>query len=308
MEEMTCSLCPRNCRALRTDTRGLGACRMPAAPVAARAALHHWEEPPISGSRGSGTIFFSGCSLGCVFCQNRKISHQDFGEGITLERLEEICGELISQGAHNLNFVNPTHYAHILGELLERCRPTVPVVFNTGGYDKVDTLRTLEGKVDIYLPDLKYLDGETAGRYSKAPDYPETAQAAIREMVRQTGPCQFDGNGLLLKGTVIRHLILPGQVGQAKAVMDWIAREFPGGTALFSLMSQYTPWGDLKNCPEINRRLRPSEIRAAREYMENLGLAGFTQERTSAREEYTPPFDLTGVLSIPSKHGKETSQ
>ena len=308
MEEMTCSLCPRNCRALRTDTRGLGACRMPAAPVAARAALHHWEEPPISGSRGSGTIFFSGCSLGCVFCQNRKISHQDFGEGITLERLEEICGELISQGAHNLNFVNPTHYAHILGELLERCRPTVPVVFNTGGYDKVDTLRTLEGKVDIYLPDLKYLDGETAGRYSKAPDYPETAQAAIREMVRQTGPCQFDGNGLLLKGTVIRHLILPGQVGQAKAVMDWIAREFPGGTALFSLMSQYTPWGDLKNFPEINRRPRPSEIRAAREYMENLGLAGFTQERTSAREEYTPPFDLTGVLSIPSKHGKETSQ
>ncbi len=308
MEEMTCSLCPRNCRALRTDTRGLGACRMPAAPVAARAALHHWEEPPISGSRGSGTIFFSGCSLGCVFCQNRKISHQDFGEGITLERLREICGELISQGAHNLNFVNPTHYAHILGELLERCRPTVPVVFNTGGYDKVDTLRTLEGKVDIYLPDLKYLDGATAGRYSKAPDYPETAQAAIREMVRQTGPCQFDGNGLLLKGTVIRHLILPGQVGQAKAVMDWIAREFPGGTALFSLMSQYTPWGDLKNCPEINRRLRPSEIRAAREYMENLGLAGFTQERTSAREEYTPPFDLTGVLSIPSKHGKETSQ
>ena len=308
MEEMTCSLCPRNCRALRTDTRGLGACRMPAAPVAARAALHHWEEPPISGSRGSGAIFFSGCSLGCVFCQNRKISHQDFGEGITLERLEEICGELISQGAHNLNFVNPTHYAHILGELLERCRPTVPVVFNTGGYDKVDTLRTLEGKVDIYLPDLKYLDGATAGRYSKAPDYPETAQAAIREMVRQTGPCQFDGNGLLLKGTVIRHLILPGQVGQAKAVMDWIAREFPGGTALFSLMSQYTPWGDLKNCPEINRRLRPSEIRAAREYMENLGLAGFTQERTSAREEYTPPFDLTGVLSIPSKHGKETSQ
>ena len=312
MEEMTCSLCPRNCRALRTDTRGLGACRMPAAPVAARAALHHWEEPPISGSRGSGAIFFSGGSLGCVFCQNRKISQQDFGEGITLERLREICGELISQGAHNLNFVNPTHYAHVLGELLERYRPTVPVVFNTGGYDKVDTLRTLEGKVDIYLPDLKYLDGATAGRYSKAPDYPETAQAAIREMVRQTGPCQFDDNGLLLKGTVIRHLILPGQVGQAKAVMDWVSQEFPAGTVLFSLMSQYTPWGDLKNCPEINRRLRSSEIRAAREYMENLGLAGFTQERASAREEYTPPFDLTGVLNIrlniPSKNGKETSQ
>lgn len=159
----------------------------------------------------------------------------------------------------------------------------------------MDTLRSLEGKVDVYLPDLKYLDSRTAGWYSGAPDYPEVAQAAIREMVRQTGPCLFDDNGLLLKGTIIRHLILPGQVNQAKAVMDWVAREFEPGTVLFSLMSQYTPWGDLSACPEIDRRLRRSEMRAAQEYMENLGLAGFTQERTSAREEYTPPFDLTGI-------------
>jgi len=268
---------------------------MPAAPVLARAALHMWEEPPISGTRGSGTVFFSGCSLGCVFCQNEKISHQDFGKAVTLDRLREICEELIAQGAHNLNFVNPTHYAHVLAALLENWRPPVPVVFNTGGYDRVDTLRSLEGKVDIYLPDLKYLDRDTARRYSAAPDYPEIAQKAIREMVRQTGPCRFDDNVLLLKGTIIRHLILPGQVAQAKAVMDWAAREFEPGTVLFSLMSQYTPWGDLSACPELDRRLRPGEMRTAREYMENLGLAGFTQERTSAREEYTPPFDLTGI-------------
>ena len=292
---MICNLCPRRCGALRDETRGLGRCRMPSVPVAARAALHHWEEPPISGSRGSGTIFFSGCSLGCVFCQNQEISHRDFGKAVSLDRLGQICDELIAQGAHNINFVNPTHFAHAVRALLTRHPLPVPVVWNSGGYDRVETLRALEGLVDIYLPDLKYLDPDTAGRYSAAPDYPEAAAAAIREMVRQTGPCQFDGEGLLRRGTVIRHLILPGQVVQAKAVMDWVAREFPRGTVLFSLMSQYTPWGDLSACPELDRRLRPGEMRAAREYMENLGLDGFTQERTSAREEYTPPFDLTGL-------------
>lgn len=292
---MICRLCPRNCGAERTGSAGAGYCRMPAAPVLARAALHRWEEPPISGIRGSGTVFFSGCSLGCVFCQNGKISRQNFGRAVSLDRLRNICEELIAQGAHNLNFVNPTHYAHILAALLEDWRPPVPVVFNTGGYDKTETLRGLEGKVDVYLPDLKYPDGEAAKRYSAAPDYPEIALEAIREMVRQTGPCRFDDSGLLLRGTVIRHLILPGRVGQAKRVMDWVAREFEPGTALFSLMSQYTPWGDLSAVPEIGRRLRPGEIRAAQAYMENLGLAGFTQERTSAGEEYTPPFDLTGV-------------
>ncbi len=292
---MICRICPRNCGADRSDRTGAGYCRMPAVPVLARAALHNWEEPPISGSRGSGTIFFSGCSLGCVFCQNKAISHQNFGKAVTLERLRTICEELIAQGAHNLNFVNPTHYAHVIAALLENWRPPVPVVFNTGGYDSVDTLRKMEGRVDIYLPDLKYLDGDTARRYSAAPGYPEIAQKAIREMVRQTGPCRFDHNGLLLNGTIIRHLILPGQVRQAKAVMDWAAREFEPGTVLFSLMSQYTPWGNLSACPEIERRLRPGEIRAAQDYMKNLSLAGFIQERTSAREEYTPPFDLTGI-------------
>lgn len=292
---MICRICPRNCGADRSDRTGAGYCRMPAVPVLARAALHNWEEPPISGSRGSGTIFFSGCSLGCVFCQNKAISHQNFGKAVTLERLRTICEELIAQGAHNLNFVNPTHYAHVIAALLENWRPPVPVVFNTGGYDRVDTLRKMEGRVDIYLPDLKYLDGDTARRYSAAPDYPDIAQKAIREMVRQTGPCRFDYNGLLLNGTIIRHLILPGQVRQAKAVMDWAAQEFEPGTVLFSLMSQYTPWGNLSACPEIERRLRPGEIRAAQDYMKNLSLAGFIQERTSAREEYTPEFDMRGI-------------
>ncbi|MDY3905618.1 MAG: 4Fe-4S cluster-binding domain-containing protein [Lawsonibacter sp.] len=292
---MICRICPRNCGALRTENEGRGRCRMPSAPVLARAALHMWEEPPISGSRGSGTIFFSGCSLGCVFCQNEKISHQDFGKPVSPARLGEICDELIAQGAHNINFVNPTHYAHVVRSLLEDHPLPVPAVWNSGGYDKAETLKGLEGKIDVYLPDLKYLDPAAAGRYSAAADYPENAQTAIREMVRQTGPCQFGADGLLKRGVVIRHLILPGQVNQAKAVMDWVAGEFEPGTVLFSLMSQYTPWGDLSSCPEIDRRLRPGEMRAAREYMGNLGLSGFTQDRTSAKEEYTPPFDLTGV-------------
>lgn len=291
---MICRLCPRSCGALRTATEGQGLCRMPETPLLARAALHHWEEPPISGTRGSGTVFFTGCPLGCVFCQNGDISHQNFGKPVTEERLWDICQELIAQGAHNINFVTPTHYAHVLASLLERPLP-VPVVYNCGGYEKVDTLRALEGKVQIYLPDFKYLDPAAAQRYSGAPDYPEVASATIQEMVRQTGPCQFDENGLLTRGVIIRHLILPGQVQGAKAVMDWVAETFPPHTVLFSLMSQYTPWGDLSQVPEVNRRLRRGEMQSAQDYMAALGLDGFTQERTSAKEEYTPPFDLTGV-------------
>lgn len=292
---MICNLCPRKCGAVRTETQGNGYCRMPALSVLARAALHMWEEPPISGTNGSGTVFFSGCSLGCVFCQNEEISHRDFGKPVSVERLGEICDELIAQGAHNINFVNPTHYAHVVRELQEKHPLSVPVVWNSGGYDRVETLKVVEGAVDIYLPDLKYLDRVPAERYSAAPDYPEVATAAIREMVRQTGPCQFGEDGLLKKGVVIRHLVLPGQLEGAKAVMDWIAREFEPGTVLFSLMSQYTPWGRASEFPEINRKLRKSEMRIAREYMENLGLDGFTQDGESAQREYTPAFDLTGI-------------
>ena len=291
---MICQLCPRRCGALRTETEGKGYCRMPALPVLARAALHQWEEPPISGTRGSGTIFFSGCSLGCVFCQNEEISHRDVGKPVTVQRLRQICMELVDQGAHNINFVTPTHYSHILAQVLDAPLP-VPVVFNSGGYDSVSALKSLEGKIDIYLPDLKYMDSVPAGRYSAAPDYPAVAAAAIREMVRQVGPCVFDENGLLKKGVIIRHLVLPGQAEGAKQVMDWVAREFPKGTVLFSLMSQYTPYGRADQFPEIDRKLRRGEIRAVQDYMDALGLDGFTQERTSAKREYTPPFDLSGL-------------
>ena len=291
---MICQLCPRRCGALRTETEGKGYCRMPALSVLARAALHQWEEPPISGTRGSGTIFFSGCPLGCVFCQNEEISHRDVGKPVTVQRLRQICMELVDQGAHNINFVTPTHYSHILAQMLETPLP-VPVVFNSGGYDRVSTLKSLEGKIDIYLPDLKYMDSAPAGRYSAAPDYPSIAAAAIREMARQVGPCVFDENGLLKKGVIIRHLVLPGQAEGAKQVMDWVAREFPKGTVLFSLMSQYTPYGRADQFPEIDRKLRRGEIRAVQDYMDALGLDGFTQERTSAKREYTPPFDLSGL-------------
>ena len=291
---MLCNLCPRSCAAQRTESTGGGVCRMPALPMVARAALHPWEEPPISGTQGSGTVFFSGCSLKCIFCQNEPISHQNFGKVVTVERLREICQNLIAQGAHNINFVNPTHYAHVLSELLEQPFD-VPVVYNTGGYDRVDTLRSLEGKIDIYLPDLKYLDPDSARSFSAAADYPEVATAAIVEMVRQTGPCVFDQNGLLKKGVIIRHLVLPGRLNEAKQVMDWVAGHFAPGEVLFSLMSQYTPCGRALEDPQLSRRLRPSEARNAREYMFNLGLEGFTQEDESATAEYIPPFDLTGI-------------
>ena len=291
---MICSLCPRACGALRTERSGNGVCRMPALPVVARAALHLWEEPPISGTRGAGTVFFSGCSLGCVFCQNEAISHRDFGRPVSVPRLREIFYELIDQGAHNIDLVNPTHYAHAVAQALAEPLP-VPVVWNSGGYDRVETLRALEGKVQIYLPDLKYVTAEYAEKYSAAADYPAAAQAAILEMFRQTGPCAYDEAGLLRRGVVIRHLILPGKLAEAKRVMDWVAERFAPGEVLFSLMSQYIPWGRAAELPELNRRLRPSEARAAAEYMSALGLEGFTQEPEAAERGYIPPFDLTGV-------------
>ena len=291
---MICNLCPRQCGALRTQTQGNGRCRMPEAPVVARAALHLWEEPPISGTKGSGTVFFSGCSLGCVFCQNEQISHRDFGKPVTvIPALREIFGALIAQEAHNINLVNPTHYAHVVAQALEQPLP-VPVVWNSGGYDRVETLRVLEGKVDIYLPDYKYRTADYAARYADAADYPQAAEAAIVEMVRQTGLYCYE-NGLLKRGVIIRHLLLPGKLAEAKRVMDWVAETFQPGQVLFSLMSQYIPWGRAAEYPELNRRLRASEIRAAEGYMADLGLEGFTQGAEAAQADYIPPFDLTGV-------------
>ena len=290
---MLCAQCPRRCGAVRTDTSGGGFCQMPALPVLARAALHHWEEPCLSGTRGAGTVFFSGCALRCVFCQNSQISRENFGKPVRVERLREIFSELIAQGAHNIDLVSPTHFSHAVAAALEAPLP-VPVVWNSGGYDSVETLRTLAGKIDIYLPDLKYVTPARAKKYSGAENYPEIAKAAILEMFRQVGAPVFE-DGLLKRGVLIRHLLLPGGLSEAKLVMDWAAEQFPNGEVLFSLMSQYVPLGRAAEFPELDRRLRRSEARAAAEYMAALGLAGYTQEPDAADAGYVPRFDLTGV-------------
>lgn len=289
---MICALCPRRCGALRTETAGEGFCAMPSQPVVARAMLHRWEEPCLSGTRGSGAVFFSGCVLGCVYCQNGKISRERFGRTVSVPRLREIFLELIGQGAHNIDLVSPTPFAHAIREALEEPLP-VPVVWNSGGYERVETLRSLEGRVQIWLPDLKYADRELAQRYSGAADYFEAASAAIVEMHRQAGDCVME-DGLLRRGVVIRHLLLPGALDNAKAVMDWVARTFRPGQVLFSLMAQYTPQPGASG--PLARRVRGGEYRAAAAYMENLGITGgYCQDLSSAREEYTPEFDMGGI-------------
>lgn len=289
---MICTLCPRRCGALRTADSGGGFCGMPEAPVVARAMLHHWEEPCVSGANGSGAVFFSGCVLGCVFCQNGRISRRRYGRPVSPARLGEIFRELAAQGAHNINLVSPTPYVPAILEALED-PPPVPAVWNTGGYERVETLRQLEGKVQVWLPDLKYADNALAKRYSGAGDYFETAAAAIREMYRQSGDYVIE-DGLLKRGVLIRHLLLPGGLENAKAVMDWIAANFRPGQVLFSLMSQYTPQPGASGL--LARRVTGGEYRAALAYMENVGIVdGFCQDSSSAKEEYTPVFDLSGI-------------
>lgn len=291
-----CNLCPRKCNTQRkalTDS-GKGFCNMGENPVVARAALHFWEEPPISGTNGSGTVFFSGCNLKCVFCQNEEISSGCFGKEITVERLRKIYFELINQGAHNINLVTGTHFINAIAKSLEQPLP-VPVVYNCGGYESIDSLKLLEGKVQIYLPDLKYADNELALKYSDAPNYFEIATNAIKEMFRQVGKYEFDENGIMTKGVIIRHLILPNNLENTKRVIDWVKDNFNDGEVLFSLMSQFTP---NKTCkiPELSRRLTQDEYDEIEDYLFDSGIEdGFFQELSSAKEEYIPPFNLEGV-------------
>ena len=289
---MICTLCPRRCGAERTAEAGGGFCRMPGGLRVARAMLHHWEEPPISGQNGAGTVFFSGCTLGCVYCQNGDISAGGFGKDISTARLREIFEELIAQGAHNIELVTPTHFLPwILPALTPRL--PVPVVYNCGGYERVETLRALEGLVDVYLPDLKYADGALAAELSGAADYFPVACEAIREMFRQVGPYVLE-DGLLTRGVVIRHLVLPGYLDNTRRALDWIAETFAPGDVLVSLMSQYTPTAKMTG--RLARRVTAAEYRAAADYMRNCGITdGFVQERTSAEEAYTPAFDGEGV-------------
>ncbi len=289
---MICSICPRNCGAERTETVFGGVCQMPLTPVAAKAMLHLWEEPCLVGDRGAGCVFFSGCNLRCSFCQNGSISQEDCGKPVSVSRLREIYEELIEKGAACIDLVTPTHFTLAVAESLDRPLP-VPVVWNSGGYEKRETLGMLEGKVQIYLPDLKYALTGPAKEYSGAEDYFHWAKAAILEMFRQTGPYQME-NGRLKSGVLIRHLVLPGELENTRRVLDWVSSAFRPGDVLFSLMAQYTPQPGAKGT--LARRVTRAEYTAAAQYMENCGIAdGYVQERTSAKEEYTPDFDLSGI-------------
>ena len=287
---MLCSLCPRKCGVSRDETHP-GFCAVGWDPVVARAALHFWEEPCISGERGSGAVFFAGCTLRCAFCQNHDISAGGKGKVISPARLREIFRELEGQGAHNINLVTASHFLPAVLQALDP-PPGIPVVWNSGGYESVGALRALAGKVQVYLPDMKYMDGALAGKLSGAADYPDAAKAAILEMFRQTGPYALDEDGMLVRGVMVRHLVLPGQLDNTFAVLDWLRETFRDGDVLVSLMGQYTPNG----VGGPDRRLTAEEYRRAVDYMAALGLLeGYTQELTSAEREYTPPFDGTGV-------------
>ena len=291
---MECTLCPRKCKIDRSEKKGF--CGQSEALVLARAALHFWEEPCVSGSGGSGTVFFCGCNLRCVFCQNREISTGGFGDAVTVSRLREIFEELVWQGADNINLVTPTHYAPQIAEALGGFSHEVPVIWNSGGYDSVETLKMLEGKIDIYMPDLKYSAVAPAKKYSSAADYPFRVRAALKEMYRQVGSPVFDEFDMLQKGLLVRHLVLPDELENTYGVIDLFTSLFPDGQALFSLMGQYTPPQTPTPFGNLNRRLTEDEYRKAVDYLCLCGVEdGFVQDLSSAESCYTPPFDLTGV-------------
>ena len=289
---MECRLCPRMCGAERSEYEGRGVCGMGTLPRLARCAPHYDEEPCISGKTGTGAVFFSGCTLKCAFCQNWSVSHEGFGKPVSVSRLREIFFELIDKGVTSISLISGTQFIPAIVEALKGGLP-VPVVWNSSGYERVETLRLLEGLVDVYLPDFKYMDAALAKRLSGAEDYPEVAVKAIEEMIRQTGPAAYGEDGLMKKGTLIRHLVLPGHLDNTLMVLRRIKWDFEG--APVSLMSQYVPMGDAGKYPDIAHRLTQEEYDEAAELFDRLGLEGYTQELDSAVKTYTPLFDLTGV-------------
>lgn len=291
-----CRLCPRNCRVNRKERTGF--CGEKDGIRCARAALHHWEEPCISGTRGSGAVFFSGCSLKCCYCQNYQISQEGLGKEISPEKLAQIFLDLQEQGAHNINLVTGTHFLPGILTALDLARPklSIPVVYNCGGYEKPEVIRLLDGYVDIYLPDLKYFDPELSARYSGARDYFAQASQAVSAMISQTGSPVFDEDGIMQKGVIIRHMVLPGSRKDSISILRWIREHLPEEGFLLSLLSQYTPFYKSCEYPQINRRLTTYEYDKVLEEAISLGLTkGFMQEKSSAKEEYTPPFDLEGL-------------
>ncbi len=291
-----CNLCPRQCGVNRDKRTGFCGCG--SGIKAARAALHFWEEPCISGTRGSGTVFFSGCTLQCVYCQNHSISREGYGKVIPVQHLAEIFLKLQEKGAHNINLVSPTPYLPQICRALESAMPAlrIPVVFNCGGYERIDTIRELKGYADIYLTDIKYSSGEISQRYSGARDYFYVASQAVREMIVQTGALEYDGEGMMQKGVIIRHLVLPGARRDSMEILRWIAENLPKDKYVLSLMSQYTPTDFVKGFPEINRRVTAMEYDSVVAEAVRLGLSsGFMQRRSSADKAYIPPFDLEGI-------------
>ena len=288
---MKCNLCPRKCNIERHNLKGF--CKMPLLPKVARAALHLWEEPIISGNKGSGTVFFSGCSLRCIYCQNYEISRGNIGKEISVSRLAEIFKELEDQGAHNINLVSPTHYVHAIIEALKIYRPQIPIVYNSSGYESVETLKLLKDYVDIYLIDFKYTDSAKADEYSQAPDYPEVAKEAINECYRQQPQCILK-DGILQKGVIVRHLVLPQNTKTAIEVFDWVRENTQG--AYFSLMSQYLPFGDALNHKALGRKITRREYEKVVDYICEFDYPNvFIQERESSNEKFIPLFDLKGV-------------
>ena len=293
----SCTLCRRRCRVDRLAGE-TGFCRAGLLPRVALASLHHWEEPCISGTRGSGTVFFSGCNLSCLYCQNVQISRQDHGTLVSVERLAAIFCEQQEQGAHNLNLVTPTHYVPQILDALTLARRSgfsLPVVYNTSAYETTETIAVLHGWADVYLPDLKYHDDSLAIAFSAAPGYFAQATTVIRAMLEQTGPPVFDGEGLLRRGVLIRHLALPGHSGDSRAVLSSI-RDLFGAETLFSLMNQYTPPPDCADYPELTRTLTAEEYQDLIDFALSLGLEnGFVQEEGTSAESFIPHFDLSGT-------------
>jgi len=290
---MNCTLCPRNCGVDRSVLKGYCGCTDKL--YISRAALHYWEEPCISGTNGSGTVFFSGCNMHCVYCQNREISSGECGKEITIQRLAEIFNELQSQNAHNINLVTPTHYILQIIKALDISNPRIPVVYNTGGYESIKALKLLKNYVDIYLTDIKYYDSTLSQKYSNAPDYFKIAFKALEEMLIQQ-PAPKVNNGIMEKGVVVRHLILPSQKDDSVKILRELKAAFGTKSFILSLMSQYTPYVHNDKYPELNRRITSLEYKSVVNEALDLGfINGYMQEKSSAKEEYTPPFDLSGV-------------
>jgi len=291
-----CTLCPRNCHVNRLNGT-LGFCRAGAAITAARAALHHWEEPCISGTYGSGTVFFTGCSLGCVYCQNYNISRNLAGKEISTERLADIFLELQGQKAHNINLVTPSHYVPSIVKSIRLAREKglhIPIVYNSSGYESVDTVNMLEGNVDIFLPDFKYCGQNLSKRYSISSDYFEVATKAIAEMVRQTGEAQFSED-IMTRGVIVRHLLLPGGLKDSKKVIKYLYETY-GNIIYLSIMNQYTPLEQVKSYPELDRKVTQKEYNELIDYALEIGVEnGFIQEGETALESFIPEFDSQGI-------------